>query len=474
MSKVQGVDEVVAKKDLLSAEDVAGYLGVGQVTVYRWCREGRLPCLKIGKSWRIRRTALEDFLRHGERSATLVGQLRSLYLGFGRSQCGQRGRDRSIAPWSRLSAKTARKHGSSRPPFWRSPNGCRGRCSSFANEQARIRKAGPTRGGRSNTMSDTADPGGATHHVGIDVSKERLEVCFVPGGEHFVVANNDEGIESLLDRLLKARPVLVVLEASGRYERPAAAAIASVGIAVSVVNPRQARDFAKATGRLAKTDRIDAEVLARLAAAVSPRPSVLPDEEAQALQAILTRRRQILQMLTAEKNNRLEMAPGAVARRIRAHIKWLKKELERTDKDLDEAIASSTTFKENEALLRSVPGVGPVLARTLLAELPELGKLDHRRLSALVGVAPFNRDSGTFRGKREVWGGRAAVRAALYMGALVATRHNPAIRKFYKKLLEAGKPKKVALVACMRKLLSILNAVLRDRTPWRPTHVFSP
>lgn len=191
------------------------------------------------------------------------------------------------------------------------------------------------------------------------------------------------------------------------------------------------------------------------------------------MQAILTRRRQLLEMLVSE-NNRLKMAPKAVARRIRAHIKWLEKELRRTDKDLDEAVEENVAWKENEALLRSVPGVGPVLARTLLAELPELGTLDHRRLSALVGVAPFNRDSGTFKGKREVWGGRAPVRAALYMGALVAVRHNPILKEFYEKLLSAGKPKKVALVACMRKLLSILNAVMRDRAPWRPTHVFSP
>jgi transposase len=185
-------------------------------------------------------------------------------------------------------------------------------------------------------MSETTDPGEATH-VGIDVSKERFDVCFIPEGEHFVVVNDEAGIELLLDRLLEARPALVVLEASGRYERPAAAAIASVGIAVAVVNPRQARDFAKATGRLAKTDKIDAEVLARLGAAVGPRPSVLPDEQAQALQAILTRRRQLLEMLVAE-NNRLKMAPEAVARRIRAHIKWLEKELQRADKDLEEAV----------------------------------------------------------------------------------------------------------------------------------------
>lgn len=321
-------------------------------------------------------------------------------------------------------------------------------------------------------MSGATNPEG-TPHVGIDVSKRRLDVCVLPEGEHFVVANDEAGIASLLQRLREADPELVVLEASGRYERPAAAAIAAAGITVSVVNPRQARDFAKAMGRLAKTDKIDSGILARFAAAVGPRPSVLPDEEAQVLQAILTRRRQLLEMLTAE-NNRLQMATPTVAKRIRAHMKWLRKELERTGKDLDEAVEASTTWQENEALLRSVPGVGPILARTLLAELPELGKLDHRRLSALVGVAPFNRDSGTFRGKREVWGGRAPVRATLYMGALVATRHNPVLKEFYGRLLSAGKPKKVALVACMRKLLSILNAVLRDRSCWRPTHPLIP
>lgn len=268
---------------------------------------------------------------------------------------------------------------------------------------------------------------------------------------------------------------MVVLEASGRYERPAAAAIAAseARIAVAVVNPRQARDFARATGKLAKTDRIDAEILARFAGAVGPRPSVLPDEEAITLQAILVRRRQLLQMLIAE-NNRLQTAAPVMAKRIRAHTKWLEKELKRTDADLEEAIEVSTGFKENEALLRSVPGVGPVLARTLLAELPELGTLTHKRLSALVGVAPFNCDSGQRCGKRKVWGGRAPVRAALYMAALVATRHNPTIKEFYERLLGAGKSKKVALVACMRKLLSILNALVRDHCSWRPTYPLSP
>lgn len=326
-------------------------------------------------------------------------------------------------------------------------------------------------------MSSNTEPT-ATVHVGVDVSKHGLDICILPASASderkiFAVSNDQAGIDSLLDQLRQSPVELVVLEASGRYERPVAAALASAGIVLAVVNPRQARDFAKATGRLAKTDRIDAEILARFAAAVEPRPSILPDEEAQALQAILTRRRQLLEMRTAE-NDRLGMASTAVAKRIRAHIKWLDKELSRTDQELDEAVEASTIFKENEALLRSVPGVGPVLARTLLAELPELGTLSHKRLSALVGVAPFNRDSGTFRGKREVWGGRAPVRATLYMGALVATRHNPVIKEFYERLLAAGKPKKVALVACMRKLLSILNAVLRDRTLYQSSHLLTP
>jgi transposase len=314
---------------------------------------------------------------------------------------------------------------------------------------------------------------GSRHTVGIDVSKRTLDVCLMPEGESFVLPNDQEGIDQLLSRLEGTPPELVVLEATGRYERLAATSIAAAGIAVAIVNPRQARDFAKAIGRLAKTDKIDAEVLARFACAVGPSPSVIPDEEAQALQAILARRRQLLSMLTAE-TNRLQMAPEALRKRIRAHIKWLEKEIERTDRDLEEAIKASATFRENEALLRSVPGVGPVLARTLLAELPELGELTHKRLCALVGVAPFNRDSGHRRGKREVWGGRAPVRAALYMGALVATRYNPTIKEFYERLLAAGKPKKVALVACMRKLLSILNALMRDRAVWRSSHALTP
>jgi transposase len=250
-------------------------------------------------------------------------------------------------------------------------------------------------------------------------------------------------------------------------------ALAAEGLPVAVVNPRQVRDFARATGTLAKTDRIDASILARFAEAIRPAPKPLPDEEIRALQGLLARRKQLVGMLTAE-NNRLPTASKPVAKRIAAHIRWLQKELSRTDRDLEEAIKSSPTLGENEALLRSVPGVGPVLARTLLAQVPELGTLTHKRVAALVGVAPLNRDSGTLRGRRSVWGGRAEVRAALYMGALVAARRNPVVREFYERLLAAGKPKKVALVACMRKLLSILNAVLKHRTPWRPPHYLCP
>jgi transposase len=326
------------------------------------------------------------------------------------------------------------------------------------------------------------DPTAQTSYAGVDVSKGRLDACVVRRSEAdeehdaFGFPNDDAGIGALVARLAKEeRPALVVLEATGGFERAAVAALAAAGLAVAVVNPRQARDFARATGRLVKTDRIDALVLARFAEAVRPRPEPVPDEEARAFGAILARRSQIVGMLTAYKKNRLGSATAKpLAKRIAAHVRWLEKELERTDRDLDGAIKDSPTLRENEALLRSVPGVGPVLARTLLAELPELGALTRKRLAALVGVAPLNRDSGTFRGRRAVWGGRASVRTALYMGALVAARHNPVVREFYERLLAAGKPKKVALVACMRKLLVILNAVLKHRTPWRSPRALTP
>lgn len=319
-------------------------------------------------------------------------------------------------------------------------------------------------------MSDPAEK----LYVGIDVSKERLDACILPGREPFFVSNDETGIDELTSKLRELTPALVVIEATGGFERPVATALAVYGIPVAVVNPRQARDFARATGRLAKTDAIDAAILARFAEAVRPAAKVLPDQEAREFSAILSRRSQIIGMLTQEKNRLGASASKAVRGRIEAHIRWLEKELSRTDRELDETVKGSSTFKENEALLRTVPGVGPVLCRTLLAELPELGSLSSRELSALVGVAPLNRDSGVFRGRRTVWGGRARVREVLYMGALVATRHNPAIKEFYERLVSAGKPKKVALVACMRKLLVILNAMMRDRSPWRCPHALNP
>jgi transposase len=318
-------------------------------------------------------------------------------------------------------------------------------------------------------------------HAGVDVSKERLEVCVRRGreareDEHtFGVSNDPAGTQTLLACLLEERPALVILEATGGFERPVAAALAAAGLPIAVVNPRQARDFARATGRLAKTDRIDAQILARFAQAVRPAPRPVPEEEAQALAEITARPRQVVGMLTAEKNRLGAAATTKPVRgRLQAHVRWLEKELSRTDGDLEEAIAKSPTWRENEELLRGVPGVGPVVARTLLAELPELGSLPPKQLAALVGVAPLNRDSGAFRGRRAVWGGRATVRAALYMGALVATRHNPQIKEFYERLLGAGKPRKVALVACMRKLLIILNAMLKNRTRWRSPQTLAP
>ncbi len=318
-------------------------------------------------------------------------------------------------------------------------------------------------------------------HVGIDVSKRTLDVCILREdalkGESFVVTNDQEGVEEILSRLAEkpgASVELVVMEATGRYERLAATMLAASSISVAIVNPRQARDFAKAIGQLAKTDKIDAQILSRFARAVEPKASVIPDEQAIALQGILARRRQLIEMLVSE-GNRLKMTSlKALAKRIRAHVQWLEKEIERVYGDLDRAIEDNAAFKANEALLRSVPGVSRVLSRTLLAELPELGTISHRRLCALVGVAPFNRDSGRGRGKREVWGGRAPVRATLYMAALVATRHNPHIKEFYGRLLDAGKPKKVALVACMRKLLSIPGALMRDGAIWRCPHALTP
>jgi|TARA_B100001971_G_scaffold186341_1_gene186240 transposase len=304
-------------------------------------------------------------------------------------------------------------------------------------------------------------------YVGIDVSKERLDVAIRPGEEQWSADNEEEGIGGLVSRLQETRPALVVLEATGGLEVALTAALASAQLPVVVVNPRQVRDFARATGQLAKTDRLDASVIARFGEALKPSPRPLPDAQSQALAALLTRRRQVVTMLTSEKN-RLHTASRPVRRQIQQHIAWLEKSLTKLDADLGDSLRESPLWRESDNLLRSVPGVGHVLSVTLLAELPELGTLDRRQIASLVGVAPLNRDSGTMRGKRTVWGGRARVRAALYMGTLVATRYNPVIKAFYQRLCAAGKPKKLALTACMRKLLSILNSMLKHGTQWGP------
>jgi transposase len=301
--------------------------------------------------------------------------------------------------------------------------------------------------------------------VGIDVSKDRLDVALRPTPDRWAVVNDQSGIAGLVARLRHQTPTLIVLEATGGLEIPLTSELAAAGLPVVVVNPRQVRDFAKATGRLAKTDTLDASVLAQFAEAVRPTLRPLPDAQTQALSALLTRRRQLIEMCTAEQN-RLGTAPPPVRKGIRAHITWLEGRLADLDEDLTHAIRESPVWREKDDLLQSTPGVGPVLARTLLASLSELGTLTRQQIAALVGVAPLNRDSGTFRGKRRVWGGRAHVRAALYMSALVATRFNPVIRVFYQRLCAAGKAKKVALTACMRKLLTILNAMLKHQTPW--------
>jgi transposase len=309
--------------------------------------------------------------------------------------------------------------------------------------------------------------------VGIDVAKNRLDVAWRPTAERWAVANDDAGIATVVSRLRASPPVLVVLEATGGLEIPLTGALAAAGLPVVVVNPRQVRDFAKATGKLAKTDALDAAVLAQFAEAVRPPRRPLPDAATQALQALLSRRRQLLEMRTAEQN-RLGSAPPPVRTRIRAHLTWLTRELAHVDEDLTRAIRESPVWRERDDLLQSAPGVGPGLARTLLAGLPELGTLTRKQLAALVGVAPLNRDSGTLRGRRTVWGGRAHVRAALYMSALVATRRNPVIKAFYQHLCGAGKAKKVALTACMHKLLTILNSMVKHRTPWKENFAPTP
>jgi transposase len=305
--------------------------------------------------------------------------------------------------------------------------------------------------------------------IGIDVSKDRLDVAERPSLQTWQVPNTAAGIAELTTQLTARAPASIVLEASGRYEHAVTAALAAAQLPVVVVNPRQVRDFAKATGQLAKTDRLDALLLAHFAAVVQPPIRPLPDATTEALRELLTRRSQVVEMLTAEKN-RVKTASGAVRPHILAHIAWLEAQRDELDGTLRTTLHASPVWRAQEQLLRSVPGIGPVASLTLLAVLPELGTRSQKQIAALVGLAPLARDSGTLRGKRTVWGGRAVVRQALSMATVTATIHNPVIRTFYERLRDAGKPPKVALTACMHKLLTICNAILRSNTRWDPNH----
>ena len=308
--------------------------------------------------------------------------------------------------------------------------------------------------------------------VGIDVSKSSLDVAVRPKDKIWRESNDDGGVGRLTSRLLKLKPCLVSIEATGGYETMVAAALAASGLPVVVINPRQVREFAKSTGRLAKTDAIDANILALFGEAVKPEVRPLKEAQTRELSALVTRRRQVVEMLVSEKN-RLHGAPGGVKEKIKSHIRWLKKEIEDVEGDMDKTVKESPVWREDAELLRSVPGVGPVLSATLIANLPEVGMVGRRQIAALVGVAPLNRDSGVFRGYRRVWGGRAGVRSVLYMGVVSATRHNPVIRAFYLRLKDDGKSSKVALTACMRKLLVILNTIMKNRQTWKADHVFN-
>jgi transposase len=306
--------------------------------------------------------------------------------------------------------------------------------------------------------------------VGVDVAKSTLDVASSDSGETRQFANNDEGINQAVRYISGVKPAGIILEATGNLEMPLAAALQAGGLPVVVINPRQVRDFARATGALAKTDAIDARILALFGARVKPEIRPLPDKKTREMRNLLTRRRQLIEMLTAE-HNRLSQGDENIRPIIEPHIKWLEEALSEINDDLDRRIRLSPSWAEKDNLLKSVPGVGKVVSSSLLIELPELGKLNRRKIASLVGVAPLNRDSGTMRGRRTVWGGRAKLRAVLYMAALVASRRNPIIAAFYQRLLDAGKVKKVALVACMRKLLTILNAILRTMTVWQPETV---
>ncbi len=303
--------------------------------------------------------------------------------------------------------------------------------------------------------------------VGIDVSKDRLDVHVLPSGEVFWVKRQGEGLAELVERLAPLKPALVAVEATGGYEATTAAAVAAAGLPLVVVNPAQVRSFAKALGKRAKTDPIDAEVIARFVQAVKPEPRPLPEEKAQLVADLLARRRQIVQMISAEKQRDQRATEPRLKRSIARLVLALQKELSDLDQQIDDEIRSSPAWREKEDLLRSVPGVGPIVSRTLLAELPELGALDRRQIAALAGLAPWTRQSGKWKGKSFIGGGRSPVRTALFMAALVSVRHNPVLKAFHQRLIDAGKPKLVAITAAARKLLTILNAMVKANQPWR-------
>lgn len=302
--------------------------------------------------------------------------------------------------------------------------------------------------------------------IGVDVSKDTLDVAVRPTGEEMSFANTEDGVAAMRDFIHSFSPRLIVLEATGGWEAVAVSVLAAKGFPVVVVNPRHVRNFAKATGLLAKTDKIDARTIARFAEAVKPEVRPLKDEEAQRLDALLARRRQLLLMSTAEKN-RLVLAPRWTKKDIQAHIQWLEKELDKVNREIQKRIQKSPLWRERDEILQSVKGVGPALSITLISDLPELGALSRKKIAALVGVAPLNRDSGKYRGRRIIWGGRSQIRVVLYMAARAAIRFNPVIRAFAERLKKAGKPYKVVVTACMRKLLTILNAMVKNGTRWQ-------
>lgn len=310
-------------------------------------------------------------------------------------------------------------------------------------------------------------PACAPVFAGIDVAKDRLDVHLRPSGQSFAVSRNGAGIEQLLDRLRDTPPALVVMEATGGFELTVAAAIAGAGLPLAVVNPRQIRDFARATGRLAKTDRLDAEAIALFAERIRPEPRPVPDEQAQALAELVARRRQIVEMIGMELNRRRQARARRVARTIEATLRVLEAQLTDLDDDIDAAIRDTPAWRATDDLLQSVPGIGPVASRTLIAEMPELGRIDRRAAAALVGVAPINRDSGYMRGHRAIAGGRTTLRNVLFMATLSAVRWNPVLKAHYQQLIQRGRPKKVALIACLRRLVSILNAIIRAQLPWQ-------